>query len=88
MNRSFPSFWPFQHKKEISADSSLTALSVFTYTAYLIFLVYFSQLMRRMDTVHSRIGLAFTGIVEIVVSTVTSLSVCALVGFRITMVPW
>lgn len=44
--------------------------------------------MRRMDTVHSRIGLAFTGIVEIVVSTLTSLSVCALVGFRVTMVPW
>lgn len=41
-----------------------------------------------MDTVHSRIGLAFTGIVEIVVSTITSLSVCALVGFRVTMVPW
>ena len=38
--------------------------------------------------VHSRIGLAFTGLVEIVVSTITSVSVCALVGFRVTMVPW
>lgn len=44
--------------------------------------------MSRMTTVHSRVGLAFTGIVEIVVSTVTSLSVCALAGFRVTMVPW
>ena len=41
-----------------------------------------------MDTVHSRIGLCFTGLVEILVSTITSLSVCAIGGFRITMVPW
>lgn len=41
-----------------------------------------------MDTVHSRLGLTFTALVEIAVSTITSLSVCALVGFKITMVPW
>ncbi|KAI0684149.1 sterol-sensing domain of SREBP cleavage-activation-domain-containing protein [Cytidiella melzeri] len=77
-----------QHQKETKATSRFTALPVFTYSAYLIFLVYFTRQMRRMDKVHSRFGLAVTGIVEIVVSTVTSLSVCALVGFRITMVPW
>ncbi len=44
--------------------------------------------MRQMNTVHSRIGVMFTGLVEITVSTITSLSVCALVGFKITMVPW
>jgi hypothetical protein len=44
--------------------------------------------MRDMVAVHSRIGLTFTALVEIAVSTVTSLSVCALVGFRVTMVPW
>ena len=41
-----------------------------------------------MNTVHSRFGIAFTGIVEIIVSTVTSVSVCAIWGFRVTMVPW
>lgn len=41
-----------------------------------------------MDAVHSRLGLAFTGLVELLVSTITSVSVCALVGFRVTMVPW
>lgn len=41
-----------------------------------------------MVAVHSRIGLTFTALVEIAVSTVTSLSVCALVGFKVTMVPW
>lgn len=44
--------------------------------------------MRDMVAVHSRIGLTFTALVEIAVSTITSLSVCALVGFRVTMVPW
>ena len=41
-----------------------------------------------MDAVHSRLGVTFTALVEIAVSTITSLSVCALVGFKITMVPW
>ena len=62
-------------------------LSVFTYATYTVFSVYCFRLFRRMNMVHSRIGLAFTGIVEIVVSTITSVSVCALVGFRVTMVP-
>lgn len=44
--------------------------------------------MRQMNAVHSRIGLTFTALVEIAVSTITSLSVCALVGFKVTMVPW
>ncbi|KDQ59623.1 hypothetical protein JAAARDRAFT_33205 [Jaapia argillacea MUCL 33604] len=63
-------------------------ISAFICMAYLIFLGYFVVSMRRMNTVHSRIGLAFTGLVELLVSTITSLSVCALVGFKITMVPW
>ncbi|KAH9010300.1 sterol-sensing domain of SREBP cleavage-activation-domain-containing protein [Lactarius pseudohatsudake] len=37
--------------------------------------------------VHNGIGLIFTGAIEILVSTITSLSVCALVGFRVTMIP-
>lgn len=41
-----------------------------------------------MDAVHSRIGVTFTALTEIAVSTITSLSVCALVGFKVTMVPW
>ena len=77
-----------KHEKESTPTPHPSVLSAFTYTAYFIFLVYFWRSMSRMTTVHSRIGLAFTGIVEIVVSTVTSLSVCALAGFRITMVPW
>ena len=44
--------------------------------------------VRKMNAVHSRLGVTFTALVEIAVSTITSLSVCALVGFKVTMVPW
>ncbi|KIP10310.1 hypothetical protein PHLGIDRAFT_250270 [Phlebiopsis gigantea 11061_1 CR5-6] len=83
-----PQLLALEHEKESTPTPHPFVLTAFTYTAYLIFIVYFWRSMSRMTTVHSRIGLAFTGIVEIMVSTVTSLSVCALAGFRITMVPW
>lgn len=44
--------------------------------------------MRTGLPVHNRIGLILTGVVELLVSTITSLSVCALAGFKVTMVPW
>ncbi|KLO18534.1 hypothetical protein SCHPADRAFT_844758 [Schizopora paradoxa] len=66
----------------------ISALKLLLYLSYIIFFVYLSGSMRRMNTVHSRIGLCFTGLVEIIVSTIASLSVCALGGLRITMVPW
>ncbi|KAH6918973.1 sterol-sensing domain of SREBP cleavage-activation-domain-containing protein [Coprinopsis sp. MPI-PUGE-AT-0042] len=65
-----------------------TAISTFLYFAYASFLVYVVWSFGRMSAVHSRLGVTFTALVEITVSTITSLSVCALVGFRITMVPW
>ncbi|KAJ7184380.1 sterol regulatory element binding protein cleavage-activating protein [Mycena filopes] len=74
---------------EIRASSrGWTAISALLYLAYSAFFVYVSWSMRRMDAVHSRIGITFTALVEITVSTITSVSVCALVGFRVTMVPW
>lgn len=44
--------------------------------------------MKRMDALHDRLGVTFTALVEIAVSTITSLSVCALVGFQVNLVPW
>ncbi|KAI0373258.1 sterol regulatory element binding protein cleavage-activating protein [Pilatotrama ljubarskyi] len=76
-----------EYQKNLSMRSRLSVLSLFTYVAYTAFTIHCFRLFRRMDMVHSRIGLAFTGIVEILVSTITSVSVCALVGFRVTMVP-
>jgi uncharacterized membrane protein len=65
-----------------------TAISALLYLAYGGFFVYVTWSMRRMNAVHSRIGVTFTALVEIAVSTITSVSVCALVGFKVTMVPW
>ena len=44
--------------------------------------------IRRMTGVHSRVGLASTAAVECCASTMASISVCSLAGFRLTMVPW
>ncbi|KAI0355014.1 sterol regulatory element binding protein cleavage-activating protein [Trametes cingulata] len=76
-----------EYQKNLSMRSRFSVLSLFSYVAYTAFTIHCFRLFRRMDMVHSRIGLAFTGIVEILVSTITSVSVCALVGFRVTMVP-
>jgi hypothetical protein len=63
-------------------------VSMGLYVVYIIIFVQLSGSMRRMDTVHSRFGLTFTGIIEILASTITSVSICAIAGFRVTMVPW
>ena len=73
-------------RKSSSTDSSV--LTVFIYLAYLALAIIFGQSMRKGLPVHNGIGLIFTGAIEMLVSTITSLSVCALVGFRVTMIPW
>lgn len=70
----------------LSGGSS--AISASLYLAYIGFFAYVVWSVRRMDAVHSRLGVTFTALVEITVSTITSLSVCALVGFNVAMVPW
>ncbi|KZT70191.1 hypothetical protein DAEQUDRAFT_668275 [Daedalea quercina L-15889] len=83
-----PKLVALEYDRSLTTKSRFTFLSTFCYTAYLVFVVYCVRSMRNMKTVHSRFGLALTGLVELVVSTITSLSVCALVGFKMTMVPW
>ncbi|KAJ7221698.1 sterol regulatory element binding protein cleavage-activating protein [Mycena pura] len=83
-----PMLISLEYDESHSHPKGLTAISTLLYLAYTGFVVYVSWSMRRMDAVHSRIGLTFTALVEIAVSTITSISVCALVGFKVTMVPW
>ncbi|KAF4614781.1 hypothetical protein D9613_003272 [Agrocybe pediades] len=71
-----------------STAKGWSAISAFLYLAYIGFFAYVAWSVKRMDAVHSRLGVTFTALVEIAVSTITSMSVCALVGFKITMVPW
>ncbi|KAJ3981103.1 sterol regulatory element binding protein cleavage-activating protein [Lentinula detonsa] len=73
---------------EFGTYKGRSAISVFLYLSYASFFAYVFWSMRQMNSVHSRVGIVFTAMVEIVVSTITSLSVCALVGFKVTMVPW
>ncbi|KAL5529130.1 hypothetical protein ACEPAG_5104 [Sanghuangporus baumii] len=83
---------PLLHALEFNPEKrpaqKVSLITVTLYVSYLIFFAYFSGSMRRLDTVHSRVGLCFTGLVEILVSTITSLSVCAIFGLRMTLVPW
>ncbi|EEB90789.1 hypothetical protein MPER_10959, partial [Moniliophthora perniciosa FA553] len=71
-----------------SQKKGWSAISALPYFAYASFFIYVFWGMRQLTSVHSRTGVAFTALVEITVSTITSLSVCALVGFRVTLVPW
>ncbi|PPQ99935.1 hypothetical protein CVT24_009570 [Panaeolus cyanescens] len=71
-----------------AAKKGWSAISALIYVAYIAFFAYVGWSVKHMDAVHSRLGVTFTALVEIAVSTITSLSVCALVGFKITMVPW
>ena len=75
--------FPFDHLSE-----GWSAISASLYLAYINFFAYVTWSVRRMDAVHSRLGVTFSALVEITFSTITSLSVCALVVFNVTMVPW
>ncbi|CAK5280951.1 unnamed protein product [Mycena citricolor] len=83
-----PTLIQLEYHESLKLGKEWTALSTVLYLAYGAFVVYVSWSMRQMDAVHSRVGLTFTALVEIAVSTITSLSVCALVGFKVTLVPW
>ncbi|KAJ6500611.1 sterol regulatory element binding protein cleavage-activating protein [Mycena sanguinolenta] len=83
-----PTFIALEYDESRPHRTQWTAISALLYLAYTGFCVYVTWSMRRIDAVHSRVGIIFTALVEIAVSTITSVSVCALVGFKVTMVPW
>ncbi|KAH7910611.1 sterol-sensing domain of SREBP cleavage-activation-domain-containing protein [Hygrophoropsis aurantiaca] len=82
-----PTLMALEYDHSLSGTTGIS-ISIFLYLAYIIFIAYVSWSMNCMDAVHSRIGLTFTALFEIAASTITSLSVCALIGFKVTMVPW
>ncbi|KAH9934975.1 sterol regulatory element binding protein cleavage-activating protein [Fomitopsis serialis] len=71
-----PRLVALEYDRSPTTKTRFTILSAFCYGAYLVFVVYCVQSMRNMKTVHSRFGLAVTGLVELIVR------------FRMTMVPW
>ncbi|KAH7890008.1 sterol-sensing domain of SREBP cleavage-activation-domain-containing protein [Phlebopus sp. FC_14] len=83
-----PTLLALEYDHSLAKNSGFLSISSFVYLAYGIFFAYVSWSMKRMNGVHTRIGLTFTALFEIAASTVTSLSVCALMRFKVTMVPW
>ena len=55
---------------------------------YMALLVYIFRGLLQMRRLHSRFGIAFTGTVQLIVDMIMSLSLCALLGIRLTAVPW
>ena len=56
--------------------------------AYALFIIYVSISLSRLNQVHSRFGLAITGIVQLCVSTIMSISLLELCGWRLRLLPW
>ncbi|SOV09419.1 related to Sterol regulatory element binding protein cleavage-activating protein [Ustilago sp. UG-2017a] len=60
---------------------------IFLLTAYAFVIIYISRGLIKLRKVHSRFGLAFTGTTQLLISMIMSISICALLGIRLTMVP-
>ncbi|KAN0064861.1 hypothetical protein ACQY0O_001918 [Thecaphora frezii] len=69
-------------------STAWTAGHVILLVGYAIVLVYIAQGLVKMRKVHSRFGLAFSGCTELIISMIMSISICALLGIRLTLVPW
>ncbi|KAF9228711.1 hypothetical protein BS17DRAFT_206370 [Gyrodon lividus] len=82
-----PTLIALEYNHSMAKKKGFLSISSFVYVAYGIFFAYVSWSMKRMNGVHTRIGLTFTAMFEIAASTITSLSVCALMRFKVTMVP-
>lgn len=71
---------------------SLTARPTINYkivtVGYFLLLLYIFRGLVQMRRLHSRFGIAFTGSVQLIIDLIMSLSLCALLGIRLTAVPW
>lgn len=56
--------------------------------AYVVLAAYVGFVMKRLDRVHSRMGMLLVAIVSMASSGMLSLSVCKLLGFSVDNVPW
>ena len=71
-----------------AAASRRKPTHVFLLTAYAFVIIYISRGLVKLRKVHSRFGLAFTGTTQLLISMIMSVSICALLGIRLTLVPW
>ncbi|GAC94109.1 hypothetical protein PHSY_001678 [Pseudozyma hubeiensis SY62] len=71
-----------------TAASKRRPTHIFLLTAYAFVIIYISRGLVNLRKVHSRFGLAFTGTTQLLISMIMSVSICALLGVRLTLVPW
>lgn len=60
----------------------------FLTTAYVGMFIWLTRNLVKMRKVHSRFGLAFTASIELIISMTMAISICALSGVRLTLLPW
>jgi hypothetical protein len=69
-------------------EESFPTQKVFLLVAYIAMFVWLTRSLSSIRNVHSPFGLAFTACVELVISMTLAVSICALVGVRLTLIPW
>ncbi|PWN34220.1 uncharacterized protein FA14DRAFT_161689 [Meira miltonrushii] len=69
-------------------EESFPTQKVLLAVGYIAMIVWLTRSLFRIRNVHSPLGLAFTACVELVISMTLAISVCALSGIRLTLVPW
>ncbi|UZJ55388.1 hypothetical protein CBS101457_004708 [Exobasidium rhododendri] len=75
-------FMPVQSSNTFITQRLLLAIG------YIAVFVWLTRSLMKIQNVHSRFGLAFTGVVELIISMTLAISICALCGVRLTLVPW
>ncbi|CAD6906778.1 unnamed protein product [Tilletia controversa] len=68
--------------------ASLPASKLLLFAGYFSLAAYLAHGLLKMRNVHSRLGIVFTCITELCISLITSVSICALIGVRLTLLPW
>ncbi|KAK0533059.1 hypothetical protein OC835_003125 [Tilletia horrida] len=68
--------------------AGVPASKLLLFAGYISLAVYLAQGLMKMRNVHSRFGMMFTCITELCISLITSVSICALLGVRLTLLPW
>lgn len=69
-------------------EESFPTQKVLLAVGYIAMIVWLTRSLFRIRNVHSPLGLAFTACVELVISMTLAISICALSGIRLTLIPW
>ncbi|CAG8485180.1 10723_t:CDS:2 [Paraglomus brasilianum] len=71
---------PYDHKAK--------AEYILLFLGYLVGFLYVSLTLGRLNLVKSKFGLGFAALAQVFASLTVALSICSLLGFKLTIVPW